>query len=243
MDYLNNLRIIWDEKNSFVVKVGKDFHTHKGRIRKEEFEKGFGKVKTDKGKEYNMITPNLSDLFRIIRRKPQIILQKDMGFIIASCGINKESIVVEGGTGSGASAIFLSMIAKKVYSYEIRKEHLEFSKKNIEEFGRENIILKNKSIYDIEEKDVDLVLLDVPEPWQAVESAYSALKKGAFIVSYLPNITQVMQLVEELNRFNMLVQTKEIFEQTWKVNEKVVRPVNHEFLTHTAFLVLARRIE
>lgn len=241
---LKDIRIIFDGRNTFVVNTEKDFHTHKGRIKKENFEKGFGPISTEIGKGYMMITPDNSDLFRIIRRKPQIILQKDLGYIIAICGINKESRIVEGGTGSGASAIFLSGIAKKVYSYETREEHLKFAKKNIEFFGRKNIVLRNKDIKDMSEKDIDVILLDVPEPWEIVESAIKSLRRGGHLVAYLPNITQIMNFVAEVKKHEELMYqfTKEISEQTWKIDNLIVRPVNHEFITHTAFLSFARRL-
>jgi tRNA (adenine57-N1/adenine58-N1)-methyltransferase len=50
-----------------------------------------------------------------------------------------------------------------------------------------NLKVKKKSIYEgIEEKEVDIITLDLPEPWLAVGPAEAALKVGGFIVSYLP---------------------------------------------------------
>ena len=241
---LSDIRILKDNKHGIIVwDINKDFSTHKGSIKKEELKKTSGKVKTNKGYEFTIIQPTLADLYDVITRKPQIILQKDIGAIIAYTGINKDSIVVEAGTGTGASAIILSNIVKKVYSYEKRPDHFEIAKKNVELFDAKNVILKLKDITEgIDEKDVDLVLLDLPEPWRVVEYAYKALKPNHFLVAYLPNITQVQEFVKKVKEFNFEYSVKVFYEQNWYVKDRVVRPINREYLSFTAFLIFARKL-
>ena len=50
----------------------------------------------------------------------------------------------------------------------------------------------------IDERDVDRVVLDLPEPWQVVPHAEEALRPGGILVAYTPSIIQAAQLREAL---------------------------------------------
>ena len=184
------------------------------------------------------------DLYRKIKRDAQIIPLKDIGLVVAETGINGKSKVVDAGSGSGAVACFLANIVKDVTTYEIREDFIEIVKNNIKFLNLKNIKIRNKNIYDgISEKNVDLVVLDLPEPWKALESAEKALKVGGFLVSYSPTITQVSDFVNALrdnNNFAYL-KTSEIIERDWEVDGRKVRP-RSQAIGHSGFLSFARRI-
>ncbi|NYZ60415.1 methyltransferase domain-containing protein, partial [Candidatus Micrarchaeota archaeon] len=75
-----------------------------------------------------------------------------------------DSLVVDAGAGTGFNAIMLGRIAKKVVSYERREEFAELAKENIKSLGLKNVKIKNADIMGgIEEKDLDLITLDMPE--------------------------------------------------------------------------------
>ena len=58
-----------------------------------------------------------------------------------------------------------------------------------------NIKIKHKDIYnETEEEDIDVVTLDVPEPWKALENVSKALKPGGFLVSYSPLFRRLLIL-------------------------------------------------
>jgi len=65
-----------------------------------------------------ILEPDFTDKFKKIKRGPQIITPKDIGTIITETGINKNSIVLDAGGGSGSLSCFLANITKKVYCYE-----------------------------------------------------------------------------------------------------------------------------
>ncbi len=64
-----------------------------------------------------MFSPSFIDHYKRIQRKAQIVLLKDIGLIIAETGINKNSIVVDAGAGSGALCCFLANYVKKIYTH------------------------------------------------------------------------------------------------------------------------------
>jgi len=218
-----------------------DLHTHKGVISKEKL-KQYGRVETHKGVEAYILPLTIPDYIAKIKRGPAIIQPRDFGIITGLTGINKESIVVEAGTGSGAMAIMLANIVKMVYSYEKRKDFYRLAKKNIEKLGIKNIVLKNKDIYQgIDEKGVDLVFLDLPQPWLAVRPAFQALKIGGFLVVYTPQISQAQELVRNAKGF-IHVSTIQPSCIEWVIGEKILRP-RHIQRIHTGFITIMRKIE
>lgn len=176
------------------------------------------------------------------KRGPAIIQPKDAGLIIAYTGIGKHSLVVEAGAGSAFLTAMLANVCKKVYSYERKPEFYELAKKNLERAGIDNVELKHKDILEgIEEREVDLVSLDMPDAEKAVASAHAALKNEGWIVGYLPNVEQAKSFYMEChkNGFAEIFMLEGIVRE-YEVREYGVRPC-HIGLTHTAYLVFARK--
>jgi tRNA (adenine57-N1/adenine58-N1)-methyltransferase len=89
---------------------------------------------------------------------------------------------------------------------------------------------------------VDRVILDLPEPWQAVNAAADALITGGILLSFLPTILQVQELVLALNadgRFAR-VETAETLLRGWNVTRRSVRPA-HRMVAHSGFITTAVR--
>jgi len=225
--------------------LDKDFHTKYGIIKKEDLKKAKDGdvILSDHHEECSIYSPGFIDQYKKIERLAQIPLLKDIGFVIAELGIGKDSIVAEGGSGSGGVACFLANIVKKVYSFEIKKEHIDLVKRNIDELEIKNIELKEQSMYeDLKIKDVDAVFLDLPEPWNAIKPSQNALKIGGFLVSYSPNLTSVNEFVNSLTKNTSFsyIKTVEIIEQLWDVQDRKIKPISEK--QHSGFLTIARKI-
>ena len=238
-------KILKHKEKNFLYK-GQDLHTMYGFIKKEEIEAAASGtiLKTNLGREMFVLEANFSDLYRKIKRLAQIIPQKDICAIIANTCIGKDSVIVDAGSGSGALACFLGNIAKKVYTYDIREDHANITKKNIEFLGVKNVVQRMGSIYDgVKHKNVDVLTLDVPEPWLALDTAEKILKSGGFIVSYSPCITQVSDFVEAVHKKEGLIniRTIEMIEREWEVVGRKVRPKSVG-IGHSGFLSYARKV-
>ncbi len=230
----------------YVRSLTDDFHTQYGFVSKAAIAKAKpgDVVKTNTGKEFFVMEPAFIDLYGRIKRAPQIIPRKDVAAIIAETGIGKSSTVVDAGTGSGALALFLANIAKKVVTYEIREDFAKVADENIRMLQLKNVVLKNKDIYSgIDEKNVDVVTLDLPEPWKAVEPAAKALKVGGFVVSYSPSIPQAADFVAAAakNKSLMHVKTIEIIEREWEFDQRIIRPKSQP-IGHSGFLTFVRKV-
>lgn len=220
----------------FLVKEIEDFHTNFGLIPKNELSKKI--AVSNKGVEFLVLEPQFSDLWEQLKRGPQIMIQKDIGLVLAKTGINKDSMVVDAGGGSGSLCLSLANVCKDVTVYENNPEHFEILVKNVKLFGFENINLKQENIYEgIKEQNIDLITLDLPEPWLV---DVSGLKLGGHLVVYLPNLIQVKQFVDSTKL--RVVEVKELIERKWKIDGKIMRP-EFEMLGHTGFLIFCRKLE
>ena len=239
-------KVLINKQDKFLVKdQDKDFHTEYGFFKKEDLKKKTGSnIISNTGKEFTVFNPYFIDLYRKIKRNAQIIPLKDIGLIIAETGIGNNSKVADAGAGSGALCCFLANIVKEVTTYEIREDFIKIVEKNIDFLNLKNIKIKNKNIYDgIDEKNVDLVLLDLPEPWKAIDAAKKALKIGGFLVSYSPSIPQSADFVNEINKDENFVhiKTSEIIEREWEIDGRKIRPRSQQ-IGHSGFISFARRI-
>ncbi len=239
-----NREVTLSDFEKHYVDASKDFSTKHGTIRKKELSKKAGSKVKMGTQEFIILDPVFLDHYKRIKRGAQIITLKDIGAIIAHTGINKNSVVLDAGSGSGALACFLGMIAKQVISYDNDKRSLEIARGNVELLGAKNIIIKEGDIYDskqVKEKGFDVFVLDVPEPHKAMKTAQKALKIGGFLAVYLPNVSQVQDFVKALPEEFLLEKTVEVIEREWVIDEKRARPATKDH-AHTGFLTFARKL-
>jgi tRNA (adenine57-N1/adenine58-N1)-methyltransferase len=228
----------------FLVKeIDDDFHTQYGIIPASEFKGNKEMLTSTKKEKFLLLNPTFPDLWENLVRGPQVMLPKDIGFIIAKTGINKNSKIVDAGGGSGSLCFHLANICKEITVYEINPEHLGILQKNKQIFNLTNISLRQDDIYKgIDETELDLLTLDLAEPWRVIPHAEKALKTGAFLVTYLPNLTQVQQFIDNARRSQLqIIETIELLERKWKIEDKILRP-EFEMLGHTGFLTFCRKM-
>jgi tRNA (adenine57-N1/adenine58-N1)-methyltransferase len=134
-----------------------------------------------------------------------------------------------------------------VITYEIAESVVPKALQNIQKVVSDtsSLTITIGNIYEgIAEREVDRVVLDVPEPWQAVATVGDALVMGGIVLSFLPTVLQVHQLVNQLHqdtRFQ-LIQSLETLLRPWHVTERSVRPA-HRMVAHSGFLTTAVRCE
>tara|TARA_Y100000310_G_scaffold124700_1_gene123484 strand:+ start:107081 stop:107806 length:726 start_codon:yes stop_codon:yes gene_type:complete len=225
----------------FVKDLREDFHTSEGVVSKRDFRKS--EAISSKGVNFSVVDPQFADLWGQLKRGPQVMIQKDIGLILARTGVNKKSKVVDAGGGSGSLCLSLANVCKYVTVYEINPEHHAVITKNVKMFGVKNLELKQANVYDgISEKKLDLITLDLPEPWRALERCSVALKSGGHLVIYLPNLLQVKMFIDSCHNSSFkVVDTLELIERKWKIEGKIMRP-EFNMLGHTGFLIFCRKV-
>ncbi len=226
------------------------FHSHLGRLYHDQL---IGNTvgdwyRTDRGHTVLAVRPTLADMVRQMPRGRQIIYPKDLGNIVNMADIFPGATVIEGGLGSGSltSALLRAVGSEgRVITYEIDESVPPLALANVKKAVHDpsNLTVKVVDIYQgIAERDVDRVVLDVPEPWQAVSTVGDALAMGGILLSFVPTILQVHQLVLELERDGRFqrVETVETLLRPWHVTQRSVRPA-HRMVAHSGFLTTAVR--
>jgi tRNA (adenine57-N1/adenine58-N1)-methyltransferase len=232
----------------FIADKTKDFHSNYGMASAEKLSKSKPgeTVETNKGIPLSVLQPTFYDFYSKIKRRAQIIPLKDAAAILAGTLVGKEDTCIEAGSGSGALGIFLARYCGQVYSFDIREDHQEIAAENAKQLGVDNIEFRSENIYEPESikiKDASLFVLDVPEPWKAVETAYKVLRHGGFIAVYTPTIIQNADFVNSIledKRF-LYIKTSNIMEQKWEVEGRKVRPKSWS-ISHSGFISLARKL-
>lgn len=241
-----------DRRYMITLMAGEAYHCHLGQLSHDKIigNNIGGWFRTDKGHILLGISPSLGDFVRQMPRGPQIVYPKDLGNIVNFADIFPGATVIEGGLGSGAlTSALLRAVGNtgKVINYEIDDSVLPKALRNIERLNSDtsNLEVKISNIYEgISERNVDRVVLDVPEPWQALKGIGDALVMGGIMLSFVPTIIQVQKLVlamEEDGRFQM-IESMETLLRTWHVTERSVRP-DHRMIAHSGFLTTAVRCD
>jgi len=214
-------------------------------ISSEKLKSSVGKVIAIGGKRFLVLPASLMDTIENLERKAQIVLPKDSATVIFNCNIKSGDVVVEGGVGSGALTIALAHFVGpkgRVISYEIRNDFAAIAEKNLKRFGYiDRVQIKIADISKgIDEKDVDAVVLDLPEPWKAVVNARKALKPGGHFCSLVPNSSQVIKTVDVLKGNNFVeITTLENLQRSMLVKDEWMRP--DKMLAHTCYMTFARK--
>lgn len=184
----------------------------------------------------------IPDHYRRLKRGPQVILPKDIGMIIAYTGVNKNSICVDAGTGSGWLAVSLARVSKQVTSFDNREEFIKIAEKNKLNEKLDNLELKKRDVRKgFGRVKADVVTLDMPDSDKVVRFAYKVLKQDGYIVGYLPHMEQVKKFVRELNKYKFRnANTMETIVRDILVRKEGVRP-STKGVWHTAYLVFAQK--
>ncbi|HXC62362.1 MAG TPA: tRNA (adenine-N1)-methyltransferase [Nitrospiria bacterium] len=206
-------------------------------------------VTLTRGTRLLAVRPTLSEYVMKMPRGAQIIYPKDIALILLWADIYPGASVLEAGIGSGALTLALLRAVGEtgqVVSYEVREDFLRRAEKNIALYlGKppSNLLTRLKDIYEgIEERELDRIALDLPEPWRVVNSAGETLRPGGILLSYLPTILQSSQLTEALHRDGRFtrIETVETLLRPWHIEGMSVRP-DHRMVAHTGFITVARR--
>ncbi len=231
------------------LQAGRQFHSHLGQIKHDDLlNLPYGTtVYSHLGHALLLLEPSLDDRITRIKRNTQIIYPKDAAMIVQRLNLRAGSRVIEAGTGSGGLAIALAWSVAptgRVYSYEVRDEHVRVARNNLEKMGLLPYVeLHNASILEgFQQTDADALVLDLRTPWLFLEHVHAALRPGAFFAALVPTTNQVSELLHGLERSGFAdIGVEEILVRKYKPVPDRLRP-DDSMVGHTGFLISARPI-
>ncbi len=248
--------LIFDSRRRWLVKakLGESFHTHRGIIDFDDIiGKPFGscvfsKPHETQGFKFYILKPLPSDYVLHMGRKTQIIYPEDAGLILIYSGIGPGSTIIEAGCGSGALTCILGNFIRPnghVYSYDIREKSLKRAERNVKKANLEGVItiqfgdiLKD----DLDHENVDSIVLDMPQPWEAIEKVKNYLKLSGTLISFSPTIEQVKKTTFALKNNDFIeVNTYELIKRKIQVKENATRP-EVRMIGHTGYITFGRKL-
>jgi tRNA (adenine57-N1/adenine58-N1)-methyltransferase len=206
-------------------------------------------VRSSFNEPFLVFRPSLPQLVPNLPRSAQVIYPKDIGPILLWADLFPGARVIEAGVGAGAlSMALLRAIGQngQLISYEIREDFADLARKNVARyFGpAPNWTVKHADVAtELVDREIDRIILDLPEPWNAIQPAWSALRPGGILLCYLPTVLQVKNLIDGLRddgRF-ACIESSETLMRFWHFKGMSARP-QHRMVAHTGFITSARRL-
>ncbi len=242
-----------DRKRKWIIRTNekKAIGSDRGLIKLDNIENlRYGEaIKTSLNVEARILKPLLIDYIeKGLERITQTIYPKDIGMIIFLLGISSESNVLEIGVGSGATTLVLAHIVKPhghVFGYDIREDSLEIAMRNLRRIGLDKYVtLKLRDARQgVDEKDLDAAIIDIPDPWNILDTLYSALKPTAPVAFFLPTINQLEKLYNALYSHKGFIDIRcfETMLREYQLTPEAIRP-STRMIGHTGFIMFARKI-
>jgi tRNA (adenine57-N1/adenine58-N1)-methyltransferase catalytic subunit len=241
--------LIDTKKRRYLVTLtaGGEFHTHAGVVAHDDLigSPEGSSFRSSRGSTMLAIRPTLAEFVLKMPRGAQVIYPKDLGPILMLADIFPGARVLESGVGSGALSMTLVRAGAEVRGYELREDFAHRAVRNVATFLGDDALdrytVEQRDVYEgIDEVDLDRVVLDLPEPWRVAKHAARAMHRGGVLVAYTPQITQAVQLRDELTGQGFgMVDTIEVLNRGWHIEGQSVRP-DHRMVAHTGFLTSAR---
>ena len=198
------------------------------------------------GKKFTVFRPGTSELMGSLDRGAQIITPKDAASILLNCDVKSGNTILEVGAGSGGLTTALTGAVAptgKVHTVEFKEENALRALKNLKRVGLDKYW--SYQIGDAREVKVDIVadalVMDMPDPENALDNLTPCLRPGGRICAYIPNMNQLELIVKALRerRFDGIFSI-EIIQREMEVHHGGVRP-SYEMLGHTGYLVFGRK--
>ena len=236
-----------DRQYMITLKPGNTFHTHAGIVAHDDVIGALegSLIRGTTERSFLVLRPTMSEVVLKMPRGAQVIYPKDLGTILMMADIGPGMRVLEAGVGSGALSMTLLRAGAHITAYEIREDFANHARKNVYEMLGSDVpydIHIRDVTENIEERDLDRILLDMPEPHAVVAHAEKALRPGGIFLAYLPTINQTALVREALAAYGFaMAETVEILRRTWHIEGRSVRP-DHRMVAHTGFLTFARRL-
>ena len=236
---------------------GAQWHMHKGWINHDEIVgNSEGSIlETNSGLKFQAFKPLLMDYTLSMPRGATIIYPKDAMAIIGLADIQPGHKVLEAGAGSGAMSLWILRAISEsgqLDSFEIRAEFAQIASDTVKNFDLSQGLNSKRTNWKLNVGDIkgmkfandyDRAILDMLDPWDAIDAVASALRPGGVLAIYVATATQIQKTISSIKKSNKFAEpeTIELIVRNWHHEGLAVRPV-HRMIGHTGFITVVRRL-
>jgi tRNA (adenine57-N1/adenine58-N1)-methyltransferase len=236
---------------------GAQWHMHKGWINHDEIVgNSEGSIlETNTGLKFQAFKPLLMDYTLSMPRGATIIYPKDAMAIIGLADIQPGHKVLEAGAGSGAMSLWILRAISEsgqLDSFEIRAEFAQIASDTVKNFDSSKGLTSKRTNWNLQVGDIkaikfandyDRAILDMLDPWDAIDAVASALRPGGVLAIYVATATQIQKTISSIKKSNKFAEpeTIELIVRNWHHEGLAVRPV-HRMIGHTGFITVVRRL-
>ncbi len=243
-----------DDRRKRLVKIRKGavINSDKGVVKHDDvMKRDWGEpVTLSTGAKAYILKPTFYDLLmNLPKRITQVIYPKDIALMIMLSGIGYGSKVLEGGVGTGfLTAALAHTVGPEghIYCYEIRKEFANVAKQNLKLLGlSDRVTIKIGDVRkDVTETELDAAFLDIPDPWNALNSLSKALKPSAPVLIFVPTVNQVIKIVKALeeHKIGVDIHIYESILREYQPRSEALRPYTL-MIGHTGYIVFFRLVK
>jgi len=199
------------------------------------------------GRKYTVFRPGVLELMGSLDRGAQVITAKDAATILMHCDVKSGDRVLEVGAGSGGlTTALLHAVAPKgrVHTLELKEENAIRAGKNASRTGLDtywSYSIGDARTIEPPEGPFDVLTMDMPDPWLAIDNLSPVLRSGGRVCAYVPNMNQVESTVVALRERGFSdVHALENIQRALEVHPGGVRPA-FDTLGHTGYMVFARK--
>ncbi|NLJ47995.1 MAG: tRNA (adenine-N1)-methyltransferase [Candidatus Atribacteria bacterium] len=251
IQYGDRVYIYIDDGRDYILTIqeGKEFSTHKGNILHNEIAgKNYGEnVLTTKGNKVYLLPVGIIENIYHMRRSSQIVYPKDLGFILLMMDLKEGDQVIDVGLGSGSMSAAMARFVGdtgRVYAYEKREDMISLAVQNLTIWKLiDRVTIKQRDIeIGFDEKDIDAIFLDVPQPWDYLKQCWEALAGGGRLGIISPTAGQVMEALRCLKKLPfIIVEVWENLFRQYKPDPYTFRPYDR-MVAHTTYMIFARKV-
>lgn len=247
----NDTVLVWFEKDEVTYMIemcaGKKLSIHRGRPieHNELIGKPYGTyIEAGPGFRAILLQPTIEDFMMKAKRESGIIYPKDAGFLFMKLGIRSGSRVIEVGTGSGSLTTALAaQVAPhgKIFTYDVREDFQKLAQGNLSKaklLPYVEMTLRN-GYEPYQQKNVDAIITDTPEPWHEIEFIKESLKTGGRVASLNPTYNQIELMSDALGKAGfVMIEAAEVLMRGILARPGKTRP-EQRMIGHTEFMLFA----
>ncbi|HSV31088.1 MAG TPA: tRNA (adenine-N1)-methyltransferase [Atribacteraceae bacterium] len=247
----DRVHILLEDGKEYLVNLQNNqlFSTHLGSISHNEMlKKEYGdSIRTNQGHIVYLLLPGIVENIRFMERQTQVMYPKDIGYILLYLDIKNGDRVIDVGLGSGAMCGALARmvgVSGQIFGYERRQEFAAIAERNLVKWNlKDRVTIRCRDMADgFEERDVDALFLDVPDPWEHIDTCWNTLKGGGRIGIACPTAGKAIKTLEALEKIPFLkTEVWETLIREYKNSPHSFRPVDR-MIAHTTYLLFSRKI-